>query len=229
MDYLNFLKNYASSKGCRFTQIDDNTYRMISKNGLLRVHFRIHINYLEAWGAFIELADKIDENELEQLLNDAFNNKKMVYGLDADLNFIKTDELDLNDKIDLMKHNSKIKYILEIGFFTDANFYEVKGKKLLKIELPKIDNVIGKIADLLRESKVEFEIRPYYLWESEDKGEIYVSHGETYLIITANFWGNTIRVEKKSSKLDFSVHDEKIFPLTKYTLEEIVDIIKSNW
>ena len=221
MKYSDFLEKYSQNHGLKLRKIDENTYKLNSKSGLLNVYFRDHENYLECWGCFLDFSASVSEIELENRLTSTFNSKKMLFGLDKNYKVISTKEVEIGDFVEPHDFKNEICKFMESGFFGQAKFYKLENGAVLETDNIQISNPIEKLALILTKRKIPFEIKTNYLSELECFDNLIIDQGKTYLRVSTNFCGNTLKIEKESIELEFSVYKSKNIDLNKQKLEDI--------
>lgn len=221
MEYKKFLEDYANKNNFHFSQIDENTFKMNSRNSFIKMYFRDNETYLEGWGCFIEFAESYNEQQLSTLLDNALKNKKIIFGLDINYNAIEQEEVDLNFDVKSFNLTNEIKYILESDFYSPAKFYRVENNAVIECELPKIENQIENIASILQAKGIKYKIQPVYMGELECFNQLIIEKVKTYLRVTTNFCGSFLKIEEESLELDFSIYKCKTFNLNEINLADI--------
>lgn len=221
MNYKDFLKSYAKENGFKFSQLDENTYKLNSANGLLKAYFREDSDVLDGWGSFIEFSQHIALNDLKEYLNNQFKNNKMVISLDCDYNVVKQEEVPALASISKNNFTAGIDYCLMSDFFAPAKLYKKDNNDIKECQLFKINNPIEQTKQILNKRKISYKATPVYLGELETFDKLVVDQGATELHITSNFCGTKLKLERESKELDFSVYKSKVINLNEEKLEDI--------
>ncbi len=213
MSYECFLRDYAKENCFCLTQIDKNTFKMNSRNGLLKIYFRDNLNYLECWGCFFDFSKNITMEELKEMLDEKFKESKLLFYLDSNFNVINRKEIAISETVNANDFIDEVEYCLESDFYFPAKLYVCSGAVVSETKMPKIENTILKLKEILEKDKIECKIQPVYMGELETFDCLIVDQSKTFLRISTNVCGNILRIEKENKDLNFEIYENRFIRL----------------
>lgn len=221
MKYRDFLINYAKENNFQFSQIDENTFKFNSVNGILKVYFRDNENVLDGWGSFIDFSEQFSLNGLKKYLDVELGNKKLIVWVDDCYNVLKQEETSAIYEVKKENFTEGVRFCLVIDFYLPAKLYGVDDGEVVEYPMFKIVNPMDKLKRILLKRNVEYKVKPIYLGELETFDKLVIDQGATILNITSNFTGTRLKLEKESKQMDFSVYKCKVINLINENLEDI--------
>lgn len=213
MSYECFLREYAKENCFSFTQIDENTFKMNSRNGLLKIYFRDNLNFLECWGCFFDFSKNITMKELKEMLDEKFKESKLFFYLDSNFNVINRKEIAISETVNANDFIDEVKYCIESDFYLPAKLYVCSNAVVSETKMPKIENTILKLKEMFEKDKIECKIQPVYMGELETFDCLIVDQSKMFLRISTNVCGNILRIEKENKDLNFEVYENRFVRL----------------